>query len=429
MTNILRRHSIYGYEDRVVLDIGSQYIKCGLSGEHKPRHIIPFTLPMPHSGTPEFARMGNMYTSLYQLSMDPALDNLRKELLTYHLQAIYSKYLLTDPKQRKVIICENPLFPVRLKNMIVGILFELLQVPSITFIPSGLLALMTAGRMTGLVIDSGHLETTVVPFYEGRALIHMIKTIPKAGQAVTSRLKLLVRNHGTLVPDNPHATAVVPVSEQTVEAQTPDVWEDMKARICMVGRFPSKDDVSGDNREPAYPYRERAIPYTIFRSEATPVVWRMSGGERVTVPGWVRERAAEILFEGDDDGESVASVALDAILKCPIDIRTELCENIVLAGGTAMLPGFQARLMEHLVQLLENNPQYSRIKRLAAKVKFLKTVFMPNCLTWIGGSLVGAIKNGGVEVPRDAYLRDRKVPDWSIYMSKEDIEAEEARTF
>lgn len=36
-----RRHSIYGTEDRVVLDIGSLYIKCGFSGESHPRHIIP----------------------------------------------------------------------------------------------------------------------------------------------------------------------------------------------------------------------------------------------------------------------------------------------------------------------------------------------------------------------------------------------------
>ncbi|KAI8968500.1 hypothetical protein BDF20DRAFT_896733 [Mycotypha africana] len=36
-----RRHSIYGTEDRVVLDIGSLYIKCGFSGESVPRHLVP----------------------------------------------------------------------------------------------------------------------------------------------------------------------------------------------------------------------------------------------------------------------------------------------------------------------------------------------------------------------------------------------------
>ncbi|CAO3646643.1 unnamed protein product [Cunninghamella echinulata] len=40
-TTFTRRHSIYGTEDRVVLDIGSLYIKCGFSGESYPRHLVP----------------------------------------------------------------------------------------------------------------------------------------------------------------------------------------------------------------------------------------------------------------------------------------------------------------------------------------------------------------------------------------------------
>lgn len=39
--NFTRRHSIYGTEDRVVLDIGSLYLKCGFSGESSPRHSVP----------------------------------------------------------------------------------------------------------------------------------------------------------------------------------------------------------------------------------------------------------------------------------------------------------------------------------------------------------------------------------------------------
>ncbi|KAF9895679.1 hypothetical protein BX616_009085, partial [Lobosporangium transversale] len=36
--------SIYGIEERIVLDIGSCYIKCGLSGEARPRHFISMFL-------------------------------------------------------------------------------------------------------------------------------------------------------------------------------------------------------------------------------------------------------------------------------------------------------------------------------------------------------------------------------------------------
>ena len=37
------------------------------------------------------------------------------------------------------------------------------QVPSVNFASAPLLSLMTAGSVTGLVVDIGHLETTVLP--------------------------------------------------------------------------------------------------------------------------------------------------------------------------------------------------------------------------------------------------------------------------
>lgn len=36
--------SIYGIEERIVLDIGSCYLKCGFSGEARPRHFLPLFL-------------------------------------------------------------------------------------------------------------------------------------------------------------------------------------------------------------------------------------------------------------------------------------------------------------------------------------------------------------------------------------------------
>ena len=77
---------------------------------------------------------------------------------------------------------EHPLLPLHIKEMMSRILFNNLQVkkhwqpvntpklysyceqvPSISFASSHLLALLAAGRITGLVLDCGHLESTVLP--------------------------------------------------------------------------------------------------------------------------------------------------------------------------------------------------------------------------------------------------------------------------
>lgn len=57
---------------------------------------------------------------------------------------------------------------------------------------------------------------------------------------------------------------------------------------------------------------------TEIHLRVVPPVAQQTGTGRGTliIPGWIRERAAEVLFEGGDvDESSVAEVILDALLK------------------------------------------------------------------------------------------------------------------
>lgn len=80
-----------------------------------------------------------------------------------------------------MILVEHPLLPLYIKDMMVRILFENLQVnksihvpdfrispialkvPSVSFASSHLLSLLAVGRITGLVVDCGHLESVALP--------------------------------------------------------------------------------------------------------------------------------------------------------------------------------------------------------------------------------------------------------------------------
>lgn len=70
---------------------------------------------------------------------------------------------MADSKQRKVVIAENTFLPTYIKEHIAHTLFDNLRVPSVAFTPSSLLALAACGRITGLVVDVGWLETTITP--------------------------------------------------------------------------------------------------------------------------------------------------------------------------------------------------------------------------------------------------------------------------
>lgn len=429
--------------------------------------------------------------------------------------------LLVDPKARKIIIVEHPLLPLCVKNMFAKVLFQNLQTPSLSFAPSHVLALLAAGRITGLVIDCGHLETTVLPVFSSRPLFPQLATTPLAGRRLTTHLRALLRLHGTYIPPQASlsgpAVSVVATQRATripAHILTDTLVETIKTRACFVGDPLPPDeaqdqDVTMMDVAPSsssasvsdagqYDTPPASEPHTTVSSAAGSVsgagsvAGSVAGGGRrddrevdpmaahsratdlqiavgagagrgvVIIPGWVRERAAEVLFAGGDvDERSVAETVLDSLRKVPVDLRKELISSILVVGGTSMLPGFTSRLYAEISALLStptsdpetpplSNPPspttptistlprpaappppssakrgmrqpydpYARLRPLASHLAILNApagvgdgrrnsgkapAFAPAALPWIGGSLAGSLKIGGEEISREKY--------------------------
>ena len=198
----------------------------------------------------------------------------------------------------------------------------------------------------------------------------LIKTTPRAGARLTQHLRALILEFGSYHPPfatlagsantAPRPTRVPP------EILTDAVVEDIKTSCCFVGRIMSQTSSSApdamvidtDLRSPHAADRmsvdPESQPHTplvrsgpnsgtqtpVRHSQAGPSTsWAaryqressavdflvpvkppppLSGTGRasIRVPGWVRERAAELLFEaGDVDEASIAEVVLQSLLK------------------------------------------------------------------------------------------------------------------
>jgi actin-related protein 10 len=145
---------LYGTDDRVILDLGSQVWKAGFSSETSPRLVISVCqLCKPILGSSD---------SIWNIHASPSIS-LIVDAIAIGLTRLFFNHLMIDPKQRKVILIENPLIPTSLRSEIAIVLFDQLHVPSIAFTPSPVLSLMACGILTGLVIDVGNLETWVIP--------------------------------------------------------------------------------------------------------------------------------------------------------------------------------------------------------------------------------------------------------------------------
>ncbi|ORY02870.1 actin-domain-containing protein [Basidiobolus meristosporus CBS 931.73] len=384
-----RRHSIYGTEDRVVVDLGSLYVKCGFSGESKPRHIlhVPGDLRCHRNGTlcSESCRPSGESSELYTLDLRRGDTTILEEKLIHYFHQIYFKHLLTDPKMRKVILCESPLFPVQLKQIIAKVLFENLQVPSISFVPTHLLALLTTGQTTGLVVDCGNLETTVLPIFDARPLYHSIQTTPLAGKLLTKHLRTLINSYCYVTPLQSPLERL-PVTEEIL---TPALLEEIKTRLLFVSPIKPINDSAQAGPHDVADFEERYAHSSLAADIEYCIPGTTKEPMKLFVPGWVRERAAELLFEGDEDERSLVWCILDCLLKLQPDLRGPLATSILVIGGTSMLPNFQPRLHQEIVRALQDLPKYKTLAGLAERLRFLDEksgrIFPSNTRGWVGG--------------------------------------------
>jgi actin-related protein len=94
----------------IVIEIGSEFTKCGFAGESAPRHIV----------RSEIKRNGNMHRV-----HDPESvleENELKEILIDFFFEIFYKYLLVKTSERRVLVCENPWTPTVFRQALASVL-------------------------------------------------------------------------------------------------------------------------------------------------------------------------------------------------------------------------------------------------------------------------------------------------------------------
>lgn len=315
-------------------------------------------------------------------------------------------------------------------------------------------------------------------------MIPYITNTPLAGKAVTKRLKCLLLEYGKLIPpSNLHIslTPQVPISPKIL---TPELLEELKTRILFcstttttttaTSSSTNNNNSSNDGRHDTLS-REKRIEHDKSTSHATDIYYPIqipTTQEKATllIPGWIREHAMDIVFEGNDevdfsnnsnnnnnessslststennnnnndnasisnnneedshyeDEAGIAHCILNCLLKVPSDLRKPMIESLLVVGGTALVPGFPIKLKQTLLSILQHptkseKMEYRPLFGLANSIQFLDhnqhqqsgSLFKSNVRGWIGGSLVGYLKISGEEIVKDKF--NGTVTDWSI---------------
>ena len=109
----------------------------------------------------------------------------------------FSTELGVDPKECKgVLLTEAPRNPKLNREKMVSLMFETFEVQNVHVAIQAVMSLYSAGRTTGLVVDSGDGVTHTVPVFEGYSIPHAVEKMDIAGRVLTEFLaKLLLENN------------------------------------------------------------------------------------------------------------------------------------------------------------------------------------------------------------------------------------------
>ena len=331
----------------VVIDAGTATIRAGFADDDTPSVIIPPVVGRAKTPAGSSLEPGlkSIYVGTEAVSKRGVLDQLRNpiehglvtnwddmELLWKHT----FQELGVKSEGQPVLLTETERVPKADREKTVQIMFEQFETPSLNISTQSVLALYESGRTTGVVVHVGEGSSHTVPILEGHRIRHAILKMSVSGSDLTAYLSKLLTSH----PEN--------YGQDLRSYYTRELVRGYKEKMCYVALDFNNELSSAKSAD----------------SEQNLEGLEMPDGTEVTLTKSDRIKVPEALFDPTLCGYEEPGIHWSlhsSIHKLNCDIWLDLYRNIVLAGGSTLVPRLAARLEREVDKLAKAGKRHVKV--------------------------------------------------------------------
>ncbi|XP_059775828.1 actin-like protein 9 [Balaenoptera ricei] len=340
----------------VVIDMGTGTCKVGFAGQARPTYTVatvvgcqpkkPTTTgpPVLETFIGEAARTRPELMRVQPMRNGIVVDWDAAELIWRH---VLEHDLRVTPRDHPLLFSDPPFSPTTNREKLVEVVFESLGSPAMYVASQSVLSAYAHGRVSALVVDAGHAVTYTVPVFQGYNLPHATQRLDLAGTHLTAFLAEMLLGSG------------LPLGQQDL-----DTVENIKRRYCYV----ASDFLKAQARP------EGECRQTL----------KLPDGRTVTL-GKELFRCPELLFRPPEipglSPVGVPTMAKQSLQKVPLEVRTDVAQNVLLCGGSSLFAGFEGRFRAELLRAL---PPEAHVVVAAQPTRSFSV--------WIGGSILASLR-------------------------------------
>ncbi|XP_004482790.1 actin-like protein 9 [Dasypus novemcinctus] len=340
----------------VVIDMGTGTCKVGFAGQAQPTYTVATIVgyqpkKAATAGQPgletfigEAARSRPELTPVQPVRNGIIVDWDAAELIWCHM---LEHDLRVATQDHPLLFSDPPFSPSTNREKLVEVAFESLHSPAMYVASQSVLSVYAHGRVSGLVVDTGHGVTYTVPVFQGYNLPHATERLDLAGTHLTAFLAEMLRGSGLLLGH-----------------QDLDTVESIKHRYCYV----ASDFLKAQTQ----PEQERRQ------------ILKLPDGRTVTL-GKELFQCPELLFRPPEipglTPVGVPTMTKQCLQKVPGEVRRDVAGNVLLCGGSSLFRGFESRFR---AELLRSLPPKEHVVVAAQPTR--------NFSVWIGGSILASLR-------------------------------------